>query len=96
MTGKEAIDILSDFSKQITVKGDGVYEKDVSVEAKKLAIWALSKQIITSVVRKEEISGIHKGITFPHCPYCDKWFPIGHRQVFCDRCGQAISWEVDE
>lgn len=29
---------------------------------------------------------------FPHCPSCDKWFPIGHRQNYCDKCGQRLSF----
>lgn len=30
---------------------------------------------------------------FPHCPICAKWFPIGHRQNYCDKCGQKLSFK---
>jgi len=29
---------------------------------------------------------------FQHCPRCDQWFPLGHRQNYCDKCGQRLKF----
>ncbi|HEX3018585.1 MAG TPA: hypothetical protein VHP31_12145 [Caproicibacter sp.] len=41
---QKAIETLSDFGKQVTVKADGAYEKTDFIEAKKLAITTLKEQ----------------------------------------------------
>ena len=40
----KAIEILSDFSRQVVAKADGVYERDDFIEAKKVAVIALREQ----------------------------------------------------
>lgn len=44
MTEQEAIEVLSDFNKQVTVKADGVYHTTIGEKACKVVIQAMEKQ----------------------------------------------------
>jgi len=55
-----------------------------------------NKEISMKINRHESNYGRGGSLVavFPHCPVCDKWFPIGHRQNYCDKCGQKLDFKL--
>lgn len=53
------------------------------------------KETAVKVNRHDDNYGRNGEFTaqFPHCPICDKWFPLGHRQNYCDKCGQKLDFK---
>jgi hypothetical protein len=95
---KEAIDVLSDFSKQITAKADGAYEKARFIEAKKLAIFALEKKIAEKP-KKMTYHLLRAAGWEYECPACgcavgENKNAIGYTQKedYCSSCGQKLDW----
>lgn len=96
---KEAIEVLSDFGKQVKAKADGAYETDKFVEAKKLAIFALEKKI----AKKPKVLTYHplKAAGWEYeCPACgsavgenNDAFDYTQKDDYCPSCGQRLNWD---
>lgn len=68
---EKAIEILSDFSKQVKAKSDGAYEYTNFIEAKKVAITALREK----QEREKPCTFIHELYIEKHwayCPHCGR------------------------
>lgn len=58
-----------------------------------MAIESLEKGIPIRPIMRIEEKGFNKGCIYPHCHICDT-MPVPHPNVsYCDKCGQAITWE---
>lgn len=107
MTPQEAINILKDPNKQFKAKADGAYEYTDFVEAKKIAISALEKQIPKKPTKRnitiadetdyftDEVIST-KEVRVPVCPNCGN----DPRAILnipypkrCLVCGQALDWQ---
>ena len=104
MTGQEAIWVLKDFDKQVTVKADGAYQSTIGEMACEIAISALEKQIAKKP-KNTELTTYSGGTQVLHayCPICEQPIKIynGHQKnkvfrrdedVFCSYCGQKLDW----
>lgn len=106
MTENEAIWVLKDFDKQVTVKADGAYQSTIGEMACKVAVTALEeiqqyralgtvKELQEAMEKQRE----KKPKFYAHNFYCHKCGNlVGNNEfgwkrfMYCDRCGQAIDW----
>lgn len=87
----EVIEVLKDFSKQVTVKSDGAYQTDKGMFACRAAIKALEKQIPKKAERKVIKYGKHKCRKDKNGEIDDFAFDYGyHNGVVCEICGEAV------
>jgi rRNA maturation endonuclease Nob1 len=95
---KEAIDVLSDFSKQVTAKADGAYEKARFIEAKKLAIFALKKKIAKKPKKMThpllKVDGWEYECLACGCAVGENKNAEDYTQKddYCPSCGQKLNW----
>lgn len=79
------------------IEGLDTSNSEENIEAKKMAVAAMMKQIHKKVIKKE-CEG--EEITKCLCPTCEEvlrsqWddgFIIGCKKTYCDKCGQRLDW----
>lgn len=86
---QKAIEILSDFSKQILVKADGAYEKNDFIEAKKMAISVLQEQ----AEREKGCEMCNSGILMVYDSFLGT---DGENVNFCPNCGRDLRKPVNQ
>lgn len=103
MNNQQAIEVLSDFDKQVAAKADGVYQANIGKMACDLAIVALKKQIPKKPEQGEPYNWIDsvrvgrryknvKKTSYSHaCPNCGGTV-AQLSGGYCSKCGQAIDW----
>lgn len=97
MTESEAIEMLQDWNKDLSIMDD---EKD-GIECHELAIKALEKQIPKQIVTKVQSEDLKVGhVTFKagtktyYCPTCNRAITLAGS--FCGWCGQAVILGADK
>lgn len=97
----EVIEVLKDFSKQVTVKSDGAYQTDKGMFACRAAIKALEKQIPKKPIFNHNHSDT---LSIFHCE-CGNFIKVKHdigtinnnnAPNYCSNCGQKLKWRVKE
>lgn len=94
--GKEESELYMEDAIRI-IEGLDTSNSEENIEAKKMAIAAMRKQIPQKVIKKE-CEG--EEITNCLCPTCkevlqsqwDDGFIIGCKKTYCDKCGQRLDW----
>lgn len=100
MTHEEAINYFMDEAVYFNEYPDEVFGGSEAVEATKVAIQALEKQIAKNVI----VEGSEPEFEFYHymCPRCKVILqqhykrsrdPFHYRQEYCRECGQKLKWE---
>lgn len=101
MTENEAIEVLKDFGKQVSVKADGAYQSTIGEKACDVAIKALEEvQKYRAIGTPEECRAAMKKqttkkIESPWCPCCGKFLTTEYmnKRYHCIYCGQLLEWE---
>ena len=94
MTNEEAIERLKRRLKCAEYV-DSDYCDCVDIEAIKVAIDALEKQIPKPLKRKEIfVHLLHKKIEYPQCPICGNDYEgtLSQGCYYCNICGQKLNW----
>lgn len=94
--GKEESELYMEDAIRI-IEGLDTSNSEENIEAKKMAVAAMMKQIPQKVIKKE-CEG--EEITNRLCPtckevlqsQCDDGFAIGCKKTYCDKCGQRLDW----
>lgn len=97
--GKEESELYMEDAIRI-IEGLDTSNSEENIEAKKMAVAAMRKQIHQKVIKKE-CEGEEK--TSYSCPTCkevlrNQWgdgFIIGCKKTYCDKCGQRLDWSGD-
>lgn len=101
MTENEAIEVLKDFGKQVSVKADGAYQSTIGEKACDVAIKALEEiQKYREIGTVEECRAAEKKqkakkMESPWCPCCGKFLTTEYmnKRYHCIYCGQLLEWE---
>lgn len=112
MTIDEAIEVLSDFDKQVSAKADGAYQSTIGEMACKVAINALEEiqkyreigtpeECRAAVEKQKKVKPtiINNGIMLNFkCPRCGIERLVGRnaREDYCGECGQLWDWSDEE
>lgn len=105
MKPQEAIEILKghivDEHNRKPITSGGHIDKRRNIEALKMAISALEKQIPKKPIEKE-IDNLWSGMSTKtvSCPNCKKqivnvWSRVDYKPKFCHNCGQALDWSQE-
>ena len=93
MSSKEAIDLLKQEKIPMMLNGEKT-EQLVAAHIK--AIEALKKQIPEQLTDAIKNTSGSSGGYIASCPNCHYHILVYRRECHCDKCGQAILWEVEE